>query len=686
MRAGEYWNSGNIDKSVVTPVAVAIAGWEADPAEDLLPADEVRLFLALGIGKPALAAALRKAQLNGTTIERELIADGILDPHIFYEALADWLGLPFFASINPANVFLTENIDTQLEKGALLRLSRPSLPALLVVAPEVRHAIALRDQLLHAPHMRDGLGIAAPQTIREAIWKANARSRVDKVTDQLFGETPVFSARIVLTGWQGYMLGALSVGFPLAIVVWPDPILLLLHIALSAIYPAAMGLRAIALKLGATEGARLPNAQHAAEAGPLPVYTVLVAAYREEDMVPQMIAALDRLDWPKSLLDIKIVCEADDLATVAAVRQHARGAHFEIVEVPAEGPRTKPKALAYALAGARGDYIVIFDAEDRPHPQQLREAHARFSAETDALACLQAPLNISNAGESRIAALFALEYAGLFRSLLPLLARFRLPMPLGGTSNHFRRRALDAAGAWDPFNVTEDADLGIRLYRMGYRCGVLKLPTLEDAPTEWPVWRAQRSRWFKGWLQTVLVHLRAPRRLLTQIGSAGFVALFLTSGGMLFSALAHPLLAVFILRSIWLFASGAWLAVGLAEQLLFAVDVANIVGSYYLFAFLGRKPMSAEERVAVGSPWAGVPFYWIMLSVAAWQAVKELSADPFLWRKTPHAPSSIATTRSEETGDLREKKEVQTEDNYRADRPENTDHRPVHIFAHDAAL
>ena len=233
MRAGEYWNSGNIDKSVVTPVAVAIAGWEADPAEDLLPADEVRLFLALGIGKPALAAALRKAQLNGTTIERELIADGILDPHIFYEALADWLGLPFFASINPANVFLTESIDTQLEKGALLRLSRPSLPALLVVAPEVRHAIALRDQLLQAPHMRDGLGIAAPQTIREAIWKANARSRVDKVTDQLFGETPVFSARIVLTGWQGYMLGALSVGFPLAIVVWPDPILLLLHIALS---------------------------------------------------------------------------------------------------------------------------------------------------------------------------------------------------------------------------------------------------------------------------------------------------------------------------------------------------------------------------------------------------------------------------------------------------------------------
>ncbi len=400
----------------------------------------------------------------------------------------------------------------------------------------------------------------------------------------------------------------MSVSFPLAVIAWPDPILLLLHIALSAIYLAAMGLRAAALKFGARVGARLEGGTVPLDTRPLPVYTILVAAYREEAMAPQMIAALDRLDWPKSLLDIKIVCEADDVATVAAVRQHAKGAHFEIVEVPSLGPRTKPKALAYALAGARGDYVVIFDAEDRPHPEQLREAHARFAAETDTLACLQAPLNISNAGESRIAALFALEYAGLFRSLLPLLARFGLPMPLGGTSNHFRRTALEAAGAWDPFNVTEDADLGIRLHRMGYRCGVLKLPTLEDAPTEWPVWRAQRSRWFKGWLQTVLVHLRAPQRLHAQIGPGGFVALFLTTGGMLFSALAHPLLAVFILRSIWLFASGAWLAAGLAEQLLFAVDVANVVGSYYLFALLGRKPMSPDERAAVGSPWAASLF------------------------------------------------------------------------------
>ena len=684
MDTGEYWNSGNIENSAAPPAPFPIL--EADHADSALPADEVRLFLSRGIGKPTLAAAFEKAQRNGTTIERELIADGTLDPQIFYEGLAEWLDLPFFAAINPANVLLTEMIDTQLTNGLLLRLSRPSLPSVLVLAPEAQRAIRLRDQLEASPQMREGLAIAPPQAIRDAIWQANSRSRIERVAEHLFASTPAFSARVVLTGWQGYVLGAFSVSLPLAAYAWPQAVLLLLHIALSVIYLLAIALRAAALKLGARKGQALPPSLTAETDAPLPVYTVLVAAYREEAMVPQMMAALDALDWPKSLLDIKIVCEADDRPTIEALQRQATGAHYEIVEVPAGGPRTKPKALDYALAGARGDYIVIYDAEDRPHPQQLREAHVRFSQERDFLACLQAPLTISNAGASRIAALFALEYAGLFRSLLPLLARLELPMPLGGTSNHFRRAALETVGAWDPFNVTEDADLGIRLHRKGYRCGVLRLPTLEDAPTEWPVWRAQRSRWFKGWLQTVLVHFRAPTRLYEQIGAAGLVALFLTTGGMLFSALAHPLLAIFVLRSIWLFASGAWLGVGLAEQILFAVDVANIVGSYCLFALLGRNPMSEEERVAVGRPWSGVPFYWLMLSVAAWQAVKELAVNPFLWRKTPHAPSAAPADPSEQAGNLGQQQEVQTQNHGRADRSENADRHAVHVIAHDAAL
>lgn len=682
MRAGEYCNSGNLDNSLAQ---AAFAGFDLDDAEPALLPDEARLFLTLGIGKPALVQAFLKAKRNGTTIERELIADGLLDPRIFYEALAEWLELPYLAEIDPANVFLTEAIDTQLASGPLLRLSRPARSAVLVIAPEARHALSLRERLTASPDMRAGLAIAAPQTIRNAIWLANSRQRIQTVTGRLFGSMPSLSARVVLAGWQGYVLGAVSVSVPLCVLAWPGPFLLLLHITLSIIYLLAIGLRAAALRAGATHAGRTPLRDVADTDAPLPVYTILVAVYHEAEMAPQMVAALDRLDWPKSLLDIKIVCEADDHATIAAMRRAARAPHYEIVEVPPQGPRTKPKALAYALAGARGDYVVIFDAEDRPHPQQLREAHAHFAAGPAELACLQAPLQISNADQSWIAAIFALEYAGQFRSLLPLLARFGLPMPLGGTSNHFRRRALEAAGGWDPFNVTEDADLGIRLHRMGYRCGVLTYPTLEDAPIVWPVWRAQRSRWFKGWLQTVLVHFRAPSRLHAQIGAIGLLTLFLTTGGMLFSALAHPLLAMFILRSIWLFASGAWFAAGLAEQALFCIDIANIIGSYCLFALLGRKPMSAAERAAVGRPWTGVPLYWIMLSIAAWQAVRELSINPFLWRKTPHAPSATPST-SVEAGHLRQQEEVQRQNHRGPDNAEHTDLHAVHILAHDGAL
>lgn len=233
--------------------------------------------------------------------------------------------------------------------------------------------------------------------------------------------------------------------------------------------------------------------------------------------------------------------------------------------------------------------------------------------------------------------------------------------------------------------MTEDADLGIRLGRMGYRCGVLSLPTYEDAPTTWPVWRAQRSRWFKGWLQTMLVHMRRPGTLFNEVGLAGMAALLLTTGGMLFSALAHPLLAVFILRSIWLFGSGEWLAVGLAEQTLFGIDLANIIGSYCLFALLGRRPMSLEERQAAGRPWLGVPLYWIMLSMAAWKATHEISSAPFLWRKTPHTPSQPAPV-SIETGNLRQEQEIQTEHHRGANNSQHPHSHSVDVVAHDRPL
>jgi cellulose synthase/poly-beta-1,6-N-acetylglucosamine synthase-like glycosyltransferase len=186
-----------------------------------------------------------------------------------------------------------------------------------------------------------------------------------------------------------------------------------------------------------------------------PIYTILCPLYREADVTPDLVAALARIDYPAEALDIKLLVEADDLDTLATALAMARAPHFEVVLIPPSAPRTKPKALNVGLARARGEYVVVYDAEDRPHPQQLRAALAAFEDNAD-LACVQAPLVIDNASVSWISRQFAAEYAIQFRQMLPLLAKLGLPLPLGGTSNHFRTAALRAVGGWDPFNVSED--------------------------------------------------------------------------------------------------------------------------------------------------------------------------------------------------------------------------------------
>jgi cellulose synthase/poly-beta-1,6-N-acetylglucosamine synthase-like glycosyltransferase len=270
----------------------------------------------------------------------------------------------------------------------------------------------------------------------------------------------------------------------------------------------------------------------------------------------------------------------------------------------------------------------------------LREAHAQFSRAPADVACLQAPLVIGNGGDSWLSAMFALEYAALFRALLPLLAKYRMPLPLGGTSNHFRTDILRAVGAWDPFNVTEDADLGMRLYRLGYRSDVIERQTIEDAPNDVGVWSRQRTRWFKGWLQTWLVMMRNPAELRREMGTTAFCVFHLLIGGMLLSSLAHPLILAFFTHSLVLMLSPPAEALPVCRWLLFGVDFANVLGSYAIFLLLGTAAMIDHEKRRIGWRWMAVPLYWMLVSAAAWRAVVELRTNPFFWHKTPHKPSS----------------------------------------------
>jgi hypothetical protein len=235
----------------------------------------------------------------------------------------------------------------------------------------------------------------------------------------------------------------------------------------------------------------------------LPSFTIVIALYKEAAVARQLARALDRLDYPRAKLDIKFIVEGDDRETAEALRQHAPRAPHEIIVAPEGAPRTKPRALNAATPFARGSLVAVFDAEDLPEPRQLRRAAARFSRLPPDVACLQASLAIDNGARNWIAALFAIEYAALFDVYNKGLAFMGLPLFLGGTSNHFRIEALRAVGFWDAYNVTEDADLGLRLARAGYRIETFASETFQEAPAIFGALVKQRTRWLKGWMRPV---------------------------------------------------------------------------------------------------------------------------------------------------------------------------------------
>lgn len=630
MRGGEYYqtdpeNSGHAG----VPGSISFAAFAQDALDT--PIDREWKFLKqLGFSKPFLAMLRERAEANDTTIETELLADGRIDHDAYYGALARILELPFLDKIDPATVTDKPGLDTQLLQPRMIRCYLPDRAPAIAIVPSARE-IAMEDARICAlPSLRQRIVVTTPRAMREAVWRAGSARRVDAAAHELFDTRADMSARLVFSGSQGFLAGLVLTLLVVSFALAPSSSLLIVHVVLTVCYFLAICMRGLA-------GYAAPwilRPRPLRPAGKLPIYTVMVALYREKEVAAQLIDRLDRLNWPRSRLDIKLLCEADDHETIEAFRKQNLRPEYEIVLVPDARPRTKPKALNYGLAGARGELVAIYDAEDRPHPDQLLEAYQKFQRVPDNIACLQAPLVVSNARESWLSALFALEYSGLFRRLLPLLGDLGMPMPLGGTSNHFKTAVLRSVGAWDPFNVTEDADLGLRLHRMGYRTEMITRPTLEDAPTEKKVWLGQRTRWLKGWMQTWLVVMRDPRRLTTELGAFGSIVFHVLITGMLLSALGHPLIIGFVAVAVWHFLHSVQ-ATHL-DQVLFAMDSFNTLASYAMFVMVGRKAMTRDERKRLGRKWTAVPLYWLMISYAAWNALVELKTKPFFWNKTPH--------------------------------------------------
>lgn len=602
----------------------------ADDTATLCPS--IRFLSHQGFDQSTLKQASELGQINGTNAASEMMAAGQLSRQYYDQALARAAGLSYVTAddIKTVLVPLTQTALLLQPHGLhWCRLKDDRLCGVAIVDP------AQTDFFIghiKRSQLSDRLVVSSHAHLKHNVIANRAHCLREQTTNRLLNRAPKDSALAGASFGQGVIL-TLFVGIVIfGYIAGPTLGGLVLHTLLSLFFIACALMR-VGASLQRTKHAH-HNTVVASDHCNKPVYTVLVTLLDEVAVVPGLVHYLSKLQWPATKLDIKLVCEEHDLATIAALRAQHLDSRFEIIIVPPGGPTTKPNALCYAMAFCRGTLVTLYDAEDRPHPMQLEEAWQRFRTAGPTLGCLQAPLQIANATQNQFTALFHMEYAGLFKRILPWLAQRNLPLPLGGTSNHFQRHALEDVGLWDPYNVTEDADLGYRLWEAGYEVGTISLPTVEDAPKTFAAWLPQRTRWFKGWMQTWIVHSRKSKQIVQRHGLWRFILAHIVLTGIIVSALLHPLVLLSAIgMALWL--AGSVFSAG--DQLfLLAIDTATLVLSYAAFCVLGFQATDPDMRKEIGHHVWATPLYWMAMSVAAWRALFQMFYAPFHWEKTPH--------------------------------------------------
>lgn len=364
----------------------------------------------------------------------------------------------------------------------------------------------------------------------------------------------------------------------------------------------------------------------------LPVVSVMVALYRESNIAAKLTARLDQLDYPRALLDILLVVEEEDQTTRSALTTANLPGWMRVVVVPDGTVKTKPRALNYALDHCRGSIVGIYDAEDAPEPDQIRKIVARFHQRGPEVVCLQGQLDYYNPRSNWLARCFTIEYASWFRMFLPGIERMGMAIPLGGTTLFFRRKALEELGGWDAQNVTEDADLGLRLFRHGYRTELIDTTTYEEANCRSFPWVKQRSRWIKGYMMTWITHIRQPRLLWRQLGARCFIGFQVQFLGSILQSLLAPLI-----WSLWLIPLGVWHplpdAIGAtAFKVLYVLMTATTILSI-IFDIAGMR----RTKHRLNPLWAlTLTLYHPLATLAAYKALWELMTKPFYWDKTSH--------------------------------------------------
>lgn len=447
------------------------------------------------------------------------------------------------------------------------------------------------------------------------------------------------SAYYLFTKWQLLVLLYTSIFLIMSFAInWHQTIIIFV-VSLSALYflDLIFNLFLIARSFSKAPEIKISNEEIASiKNEDWPMYTILCPLYKEWQVIPQFVSAISKLDYPVEKLQVILLLEEDDRESIENLNMFNLPSNFEIEVVPHSYPKTKPKACNFGLTKAKGEYLVIYDAEDIPEVDQLKKAVVAFKKSDQKVHCVQAKLNFYNPHQNILTKAFTAEYSLWFDLVLTGLQSINAPIPLGGTSNHFKTEDLKDLKGWDAFNVTEDCDLGIRLVKKGYKTAIIDSTTHEEANSDLRNWFWQRTRWIKGYMQTYLVHMRNPKEFLRDWKEPHVITFQLIVGGKILSMFINPIMWIltiiyFVFRS----QTGTFIESLFPGPVLYIGVISLIFGNflyiyYYMIGCAKRGHDKLVKYVFL------VPFYWLAMSAAAWVALYKLVTNPHHWSKTKH--------------------------------------------------
>lgn len=585
------------------------------------------------LDRQSLGKALRSARDLRVSVLDVLIADGFIRPEALGEVLAIVSGRPF---LDGGPLSISQEAARLLPRAvAASHLIAP----LAVEGGTVHVATANPFDAAALDAVRAALGafpvvhVATPGRIREALFQLYRQADQIDITTNLDSSV---SASRVLAAWQKIVAPLVVVavvaalGTSMKATVTTLAATAIAFYSISALYRLSLILRSLA---GRRQLVISEQAIESLSGADLPSYTLLVPLYHEGSIVQQLLSSIAGLDYPKSKLEVLLLLEEDDDDTRRATARLTLPPYVHVLLVPPDGPRGKPKALNYGLLYARGTHCVIYDAEDVPEPDQLKKAVVAFKRSDERTACVQSRLDFYNGDQNWLTNLFALDYSMWFDLMLPGLFSTGAPVPLGGTSNHFKVSALREVGGWDAYNVTEDADLGIRLYRRRRTTVVMESVTWEEANSRLWNWVRQRTHWTKGYMLTYLVHMRRPLRLWKELGTTAFISIQVMILGTIVAQILNPVFWGLLLA--WHATHWHALEATFAGPLLYAGAVL-LFGVNFAFLYFNAVAAVRTRQFQAVRYAVFLPIYWALATLATYRAVLQLVTSPHRWEKTQH--------------------------------------------------